>query len=91
MKEMRIPFLAKSSAACFACSSGKKAYSFPPGTLRSSRYWRSYCLAKSIAACGVLPISSEMALMRERSIFAGLAGREAAVSVPTKSSRRVIR
>src|SRR5215510_3844818 len=43
-----------------------------------------------MAACGVLPTSSEMALIRERSIFAGFAGREAAVTVPNTSSRLVI-
>ena len=91
MKEMRMPLRSKSAAACLASSSDRNEYSFPfePGTSRNSRNCILYCLAKSIDACGVRPISSEMALIEERSIFV-FAGRTAAVSAAAKRFRLVI-
>src|SRR5207248_7722109 len=89
-KETLSPFALKEAAAAFSDGSSREIYSLPPGTFRSSIHCKLYCLANAMDSSGVLPISSVMALIRERSKwrFAHNAG---VLKAAARSSRLVIR
>jgi hypothetical protein len=90
-KDTRRPLLASAAAVAFNSGSVRKPYSLrAPGTERSSTHRRPYCLAKAMASSGVLPISSVMALTRDRSMRFLPHSRAAGRAPAAKRSRLVI-